>query len=95
MIRGEWTVPDMLGALMRLPWTLHVEKDDEGDLLAASVREVPDAIATGRTDKALAIDLWESLRASLLVRLEHGDPIPLPEGCTLPWAAGIGSIRDR
>jgi predicted RNase H-like HicB family nuclease len=81
-----WTTDRKLDALMRLPWTLLPERDAVDGTLVIQVAEVPDAIATGRTPRELALDLWQSLRASLEIRLEHGDAIPLPAGrSVLPW----------
>ena len=77
-----------LTALMRLPWTIHVKRDEEDGSLVAQVAEVPDAIGTGADSKHVAKDLWESLYASLEMRLEHGDEIPLPEGVAAPWSSG-------
>lgn len=93
MVQIEWTNEQKIDGLMRLPWSLSVEKDDDG--LVARVAEIPDAIATGANEKALALDLWESLRASLSVRVEHGDPIPLPVGSVLPWLSGGAQRRPR
>lgn len=81
------TIQEQLTALMRLPWTVKVDTDDADGSLVAQVGEIPDAIGTGKDVKQLARDLWESLRASLEIRLEHEDDVPLPEGCSLPWAA--------
>lgn len=81
-----WTTEQKLDALMRLPWTIVPETDSADGSLVAQVREVPDAIATGQSKRELARELWESLRASLEIRLLHGDEIPMPAGRTvLPW----------
>lgn len=85
MTRDTWTPQQRLLALMRLPWTVRVERDEADGSWVAQVAEVPDAIATGRSMKELARDLWESLTASLEIRLEHGDAVPLPHGSALPW----------
>ena len=84
-----WTQEEQLAALMRLPWTLNVETDIDGSLVV-QVGEIHDAIGTGKDVKELARDLWESLRASLDIRLENGDDIPLPRGyALLPWEPGF------
>ena len=75
-----------LEALMLLPWSIRVERDDSDGSFTAQVTEVPDAIATGATLKDLGQDLWEALSASLDIRLQNSDPIPLPAGAVLPWA---------
>jgi hypothetical protein len=87
MTPNTWTIEQKLQALMRLPWSICVERDSVDGLLVAQVEEVPDAIATGATDAELARDLWHSLYDSLSVRLEHNDPLELPAGETLPWSA--------
>src|SRR5437588_1352158 len=87
MLTTPWTLDEKLQALMALAWSIRVSEDPEAASLVARVDEVPDAIATGLTERDLARDLWESLAASLLVRLEHDDPIPLPKGARLPWLA--------
>lgn len=84
MATQSWTTQEQLAALMRLPWTLRVDHDTDGSLIAR-IAEIPDAIGTGEDLKALAVDLWESLAASLECRLENGDPIPVPSGSMLPW----------
>ena len=83
-----WTDAQRLEALMELPWTIHVETDDTDGSYVAHVAEVPDAIATGATLRDLARDLYESLAASLEVRLHNDDAIPLPAGHTVPWTTG-------
>lgn len=83
-VATAWNRESKLDALMRLPWSVTVEREDDGSLFAR-VAEVPDAIADGEDDKSLARDLWDSLRASLALRLDQGDPIPLPAGRLLPW----------
>lgn len=83
-----WTDEQKIAALLRLPWTIRVERDPQAGYFVARVMEVPSAIATGETEKELEIDLWESLRASLEVYLTHGDAIPLPAIVhQLPWDA--------
>ena len=83
----QWTSAERLAALMRLPWSIRVETDPHDGGLIARVTEVPDAIATGATERELAKDLWDALYLSLKVRLEHDDWIPLPAGQELPWAS--------
>ena len=90
----NWTAQEKLAALMRLPWTLRITEEPDGSRVAR-VEEIPDAIATGRTSKELAVDLWESLAGSLEIRLEHDDPIPLPKGSTLPWEAAQTRVIQR
>ncbi len=87
MTATNWTPQQQLMALMRLPWSLRIERDESDGSLTAEVAEIPDAIATGDSVKELAKDLWEALAASLEIRLEHGDTIPLPPGSVLPWNA--------
>lgn len=83
----NWSRDQKLAALMALPWTVSVEHDSDGSLIAR-VAEMPDSIATGETEKALARDLWESIEASLSVRLDNDDPFVVPPGITLPWELG-------
>lgn len=87
MAPTDWTFEQKLQALMALPWSLAVTEDQDNSGLVVRVTEVPDAIATGKNEKELARDLWESLYASIACRLEHGDAIPLPPGHQLPWLA--------
>jgi len=90
-----WTLTDKLDALMRLGWTVTTEKDPDEGYLTARVAELPDAIATGDSEKELAIDAWEAIRASLSARLESGDEIPLPKGTLLlPWQRLSSPPRD-
>ncbi len=90
MTLRDWTAKQRLTSLMRLPWSIHVERDEADGSLVAQVGEIPDAIATGASMRELAKDLWESLAASLEIRLEHGDMIPLPAGSALPWETESG-----
>jgi predicted RNase H-like HicB family nuclease len=81
-----WTHEQKLAALLRLPWTIHVERDESEGYLVGRVREVPSALATAEDPKDLERELWESLRVSLEVYLDHGDVPPLPAGASrLPW----------
>ena len=84
MSEQNWTREQKLAALTRLPWTISTERENDGTWIAR-VAEMSDAIATGKSERELAADLWESVYASLAVRLDRGDPIPLPSGCDLPW----------
>lgn len=81
-----------LDALVRMPWTVRVEKCDDG-YLVARVDELPSVVATGDTEKQLEDDFWAALRATLSAYLEFGDEVPLPESVrpTVP----ILSIEDR
>lgn len=86
-----WTTEQKLRELMRQPWTVRMEEnaDDPSDrYLVARISEVPSAIATGRTQRELAADLWESLRASLETYLEADNQVPRPVGVVLPWERG-------
>jgi predicted RNase H-like HicB family nuclease len=98
MATRNWTIREQVEALMRLPWTLHVERDEDGSFVAR-VAEIPDAIGSASGTKKLAVDLWESLAASLEIRLEHGDPIPLPKGSILPWESvdhsGVRAVKVK
>ena len=83
-----WTAKQKLDALMRVPWSVFEERNDEQGYLVAQVRELPDAIATGADERTLARDIYAAVRASLACRLEFGDDIPLPPGYLLPWSNG-------
>jgi|ERR1043166_1013288 predicted RNase H-like HicB family nuclease len=89
-----WTSEQKVEALLRLPWTLSVEKDSSGDLVAY-VREIPGVVATGSSMKALGIDLWQSLKATLECFLEFNDDIPLPPGASLPWVGQAAPTEPR
>lgn len=89
-----WTEEQKVEALLRLPWTVSVEKSPEGDLVAY-VREIPGVIATGRTMKALGIDLWASLKATLQCFVEFNDEIPLPPSSGLPWVGNPAPTERR
>ncbi len=84
MAQPTWTREQKLEALMKLPWTVTTER--EQDTWIGRVAEMSDAIATAGTERELAIDLWESLHASLSVRIDNDDPISLPPKTELPWA---------
>jgi predicted RNase H-like HicB family nuclease len=80
-----WTREKKLEALLRLRWTITVEHNAEEGYLVAHLKELPDVIATGADERALARDLWESLTASLDARLDFEDLLVLPGGAQLPW----------
>ena len=90
-----WSREQQLTALMRMPWGVALERDSEDDSFVLQIREIPDAIGTGADEKAAAVDLWESLRESLRVRLEHGDDIPLPPGLVAPWLTDAAPPAPR
>lgn len=101
-----WTFEQQLDALMKLPWTIEVRPSDFGAYLAASVAELPDAIAVedervaaqrnqNHRVQALGRNVFAAIRASLASRLEFGDEIPLPPACALPWANGAEPALPR
>lgn len=58
----------------------------EGGYWVMRVEELPAALATGATPEELERAFWESLRETLAVFLENGDPIPLPPlVARYPW----------
>ena len=83
----NWTDERKLAYLLRLPWTFVTETTPEEDLLVR-VAEVPAAVGTGATLEEIASDAWEALSDALRAHLHFGDPVPLPAGSSLPWAAG-------
>lgn len=81
-----WTREQKLDSLMRLPWTIRVERDAEEGYLIARVAEIPSALAAADSESSLEYELWESLRVSLEVYLDHADVITLPPSVhSLPW----------
>ena len=82
-----WTQEDRVRYLVSLPWTVTLTNDTDCDL-AARVSELPFLIATGRTEKETARDLFEGLWSALDAMMTHGDPVPLPRGTYLPWERG-------
>ena len=82
-----WTRLQQLELLMRLPWTVNTEREADGTLVSR-VAELPSVIATGANERELGRDLWESLETTLEAYLEHGDPVPVPSGVSLPWNEG-------
>jgi predicted RNase H-like HicB family nuclease len=86
MANKMWTNERKLEALLRLPWSLTMSRNEEGGYWVMQVKELPAAIATGRTPEELEPAFWESLRETLAVFLEHGDAIPLPAlVARYPW----------
>lgn len=87
------TTESKVQSLLLLPWTIDVQRDDDGSFIA-KVAELPSVVATGATEKDLERDLWASLRATIECYLHFGDPIPLPRGMTqLPWESRRGEPR--
>jgi predicted RNase H-like HicB family nuclease len=95
MVNDQWSNDQKLEALMALPWTLKFDTDSLDGSLTAEVAELPEAIATGKDTKELAVSLYDALNASLASRLEHDDPIDLPPGCVLPWHRPAPTVRTR
>lgn len=95
MATTDWTSEEKLQALMRLPWSVKLERDPRDGSLIAQVDELPDAIATGDNEQDLARDLWEAIEASLACRLEYGDPLPLPQGNVIPWEGSAQPSSER
>lgn len=88
-----WTTDEKLKHLLTLPWTIVREQAPEGEVVLR-VAEIPSATGTGTTDSARETDLWDSLRESLRALLHFNDPVPLPQGSVLPWAASA-PVRGR
>ena len=82
-----WTREDQLAFLLRLPWTVSLSRDADGDQIA-QVSEIPFLLATGTTEKELGKDLYDGLSTALNEMLEHGDPLTLPGGAKPPWELG-------
>jgi hypothetical protein len=81
-----WTLEQKLTALLRLPWTIRVERNTDEGYFVSRVLEIPSAIATADSARELDRETWASLRTSLEVYLENNDAIPLPPGTKqLPW----------
>lgn len=83
-----------LDTLTRGPWTIRVERDEE-ERFIARVEEIPDAIATGATERELMLDLWDAIETSLLARIDHGDPLPAPTSAGNVVSARRREIRFR
>jgi hypothetical protein len=69
--------------LMALPWTFTSEASGDPGEFVVRVEEMRDAITIGTEDE-VSREIWDSLRASLECRLDHGDAIPLPRALILP-----------
>lgn len=87
----HWTNQRKLELLLRLPWTVVPEKDE--DDLILRVEELPSVIATGRTEQQVEADFWESLRATLETYLQFDDPVPKPRSISaFPWEPGFRKL---
>lgn len=74
-------------ALLRLPWSLRLERNEDEGYLVLRVTELPSVLATGEDEKTLLADLWDTMRATLRSYLEDGEPVPMPQ-------RGAASDRD-
>ena len=83
-----WTREQQLSYLLRLPWTVAVERHEDG-YWTAQVAEVPFVAATGVDERALGKDFFEALWSALDAMMEHGEILTLPQGVALPWEAGV------
>lgn len=86
-----WTKEQKLRALLGLRWTIDVQKEDDGSIVARA-QEIPSAIAVASSDE-IDEEFWASLSASLEVYLDQGDAIPLPPGTKLPWEVPVAPPR--
>ena len=89
----EWNREKKIAALVLLPWTVIVARDDTDEYFVARVAELSDVIATGKNDRELARDLWESLETSFDARLDFDVELPLPRNSIAPWMQPEGKIR--
>jgi len=89
-----WTREDQLTFLLRLPWSVTVRTESDGDW-TAQVSELPFLVATGADEKQLGKDLFDALWSALDAMLEHGDPLTLPKGVKLPWESGAEPPAKR
>ena len=87
----SWTRELRVRYLVQLPWTVSVTRDSDGAFLA-EVRELPFLLASGDTEKDAARDLYSGLWSVFDAMLEHGDAIPLPHDCHLPWERGHAPV---
>ena len=88
-----WTTETRLDALMRLPWTIDVERNAREGYVILRARELPGSIATG-SETEVVTEFWDSLRATLACYLEFDDPIPLPASVKqLPW--DVPALAER
>jgi predicted RNase H-like HicB family nuclease len=83
-----WTRESQIQHLVRLPWTVVLDRDADGDFVA-TVAELPFLVASGPTEKAASRDLFEALWTAMDAMLEHCDAVPLPHDELLPWERGV------
>lgn len=80
------SLDEKIALLLRLPWTLTVDRDPSDDSLTASIAELPEFVASGADERALVSDIHDGLHALFLDYLEEDeDSLPLPAGAVLPW----------
>ena len=80
-----WTIDNKVEALIRLPWSVRIERDDPDGAYVAVCSELPSVVASGASERELDADFFESLRETLRCYLEAGDEPPLPNCAKLPW----------
>jgi len=93
----QWSREQQIFYLQRLPWTIIPEPgDDPGDFVL-TIAEVPAAIGTGTSEKAVIADLFESLASALASYLDANERPPLPRRVRLPlpWEAGYRKSSQR
>ncbi len=89
-----WTTEDKLEWLLRQPWRVHVDREDDGSYFAR-VDGLQGAVADGRNSDELQRNFWESLRETLRAYLETGDHMPLPGNTLPPWDAAPARTVQR
>lgn len=78
---------------MKLPYHLTMVRDEhDGEVgWVVSVEELPGCISEGDTPEEAATMIQDAMHGWLTVKLEHGDPIPLPR----PESTHSGKFMTR
>lgn len=95
-----WTIEQKLAALLRLPWTLRVQRDAAEGYFIAECTEMPEVTATATDERLLDRELWAAMETALRARIDDDDVV-LPRGTKVrPWEAarrtpGIRIVRGQ
>lgn len=87
-----WTIEDKLEWLLRQPWRVLVEREDDGSYFAR-IDGLSGAVAHGQTPKELEHEFWESARETFRAYLEAGEMMSLPNNASAPWTTPQREVR--
>jgi predicted RNase H-like HicB family nuclease len=76
------------------PWTWSINHDPDGDCWVATIKELPDFFAAGKTSGEAALNAREAFISHISGYLATGTPIPTPHNPgVLPGSTGTENAQ--